>query len=208
MMHDKLIRGCGVALCAAAILTLAINVFVSPLLPRSEPFSVVASSQVYFVRQCLAALAAWLLIFGIIGLHLSRTRAGAFGTIVFLIALTGGIGLFSLEYGQAFTVHDYALNAPQALDRALATPGGPLPLGAMMVIGGFYLGWLLIAISLLVTRDYPRLAAGLILGGMIAAPVLHATGTFSVYAGIVASLIIGAGWFTIGLRMVRAPSAG
>jgi cytosine/uracil/thiamine/allantoin permease len=64
-------RGCGVALCVAAVVTLGLNVFITPFLPQTD-FAAVAASQAYLVRQLLAALCAMLLVFGVVGIHVSR----------------------------------------------------------------------------------------------------------------------------------------
>ncbi len=196
---NAFVRGCGMAFCIAAITTLALNVFVSPHLPEGS-FAVIAASHTYFLRQCIAAAVALLLVFGMIGLHLSRLgRAGTFATLALIVALTGQVMLFSVEYSQAFTVHDYALYAPAMLDAAMADPHRPLPLGALIAIGTFVIGWLLLAVSLLTERS-TRIAAILIIIGI---PLAFVTKSMGVYGGILASLVTGAGWFLLGLHMIR-----
>lgn len=204
-MAGSFVRWCGLALCLAAVTTLALNMLVSPHLPEG-PFATVAASQVYFLRQCIASAVALLLVFGIAGIHVSRLgRVGLFGTIAFVLAFAGQVLLFAIEYGQAFQVHDYAINAPAVLNAAMADPHRPLAIGALIAIAGFFFGWLLLAISLLVSRHCARLGPALIVVGL---PLLFVTKGLGVWGGIITSAVTGAGWFLIGLEMTRRPSAG
>ncbi|MGE0597370.1 MAG: hypothetical protein AB7P07_13485, partial [Hyphomonadaceae bacterium] len=105
----------GLALCLAALLTIGINAVLTPMLPQGS-FADIAASQVFLVRQSIASAAALLMLFGIVGLHVSRLdRVGAFGGIAFVAAVAGGVGLFAVEWNQIFTVRDFALHAPDAL---------------------------------------------------------------------------------------------
>ncbi len=204
-MTGSFVRWSGLALCVAAVTTLALNIFVSPWLPTGS-FSVVAASQTYFLRQCIASAVALLLVFGIVGIHAGRGgRAGLFGGIAFIVALAGQVTLFAIEYGQAFQVHDYALHASAMLDQAMTDLHRPLAMGAIIAIGGFFFGWLLLSISLLVSGTYSRLAPALILLGLI---LLFATKPLGAYGGMITSAVTGAGWFLIGLRMMRQRPAG
>lgn len=195
-MTGSFTRWSGLAFCIAAVTTPALNILVSPHLPQGA-FAVVAASQIYFLRQCIAALVALLLVFGLVGLQVSRLgRVGAFGTIAFVLALAGQVTLFSVEYGRAFTVDDYALYAPDMLNTAMTDLHRPLAIGALTAIAGFFFGSLLLAISLLVSRDYSRVAAVLIIIGL---PLAFLTKGLGVYGGIVTSLVTG------GLVPARAP---
>jgi len=204
-MTDTSIRASGACLCAAALTTLALNVLVSPHLPAG-PFSAIAASRVYFARQVIASAVAMALVFGLAGVRESRLAgSGRFAVVACASALAGQVLLFSIEYGQAFIVHDYALMAPAALDGAMGNPHGPLAIGAILAIAIFYLGWILLAIALLRARRIPRMSAGLLLFGFLVTPVLNGIKALGVVGGIVASLIVGAGWFLLGLRMIRMP---
>lgn len=203
-MAGSFVRWCGLALCVAAVTTLALNIVVSPHLPTGA-FATVAASDVYFLRQCIASAVALLLIFGIAGVHVSRLgQVGLFGTIAFVAAFTGQVLLFAIEYGQAFQIHDYALHAPAMLDAAMADPHRPLTVGALIAIGGFFLGWMLLAVSLLVTRHFHRLGPALILVGL---PLMFATKGLGAIGGVITSAVTGAGWFLIGLEMMRRRTA-
>ncbi|MBA2936403.1 hypothetical protein HZF05_20160 [Sphingomonas sp. CGMCC 1.13654] len=204
-MTDASLRASGACLCAAAVATLALNLLVSPHLPAGS-FAVIAASRVYFLRQVIASAVALALVFGLAGVRDGRLAgSGAFAAIACTSALGGQVLLFAVEYGQAFFVHDYALHAPAALDAAMGGPHGPLAIGAVLAIAVFYLGWLLLAIALLLARRIPRSITALLLFGFVATPVLNAIKALGVAGGILASLIVGAGWFLLGLRMIRTP---
>lgn len=195
----------GSALCAAAVLTVCINFVLTPMLPDGL-FSDLASSPVFLVRQSLAAAAALLMLFGIVGLHVSRLgRIGAFGAIAFVVAVAGGAGLFSVEWNQLFTIRDFALHAPQTLNEIEDAEGlTPFDIGALTAAAAFFLGWFLLAISLLASTQYSKLSAGLVLTGFILAPALSALGVTGPWAAAGASLVIGAGWFLLGLQMMQS----
>jgi hypothetical protein len=204
-MTDASMRASGACFCAAAVTTLALNVLVSPHLPAGS-FAVIAASQVYFVRQVIAATVAMALVFALVGLREGRwAGTGIFAGVACVSVLAGQVLLFAIEFGQALIVHDYALHAPAALDRTMADPRGPLATGAIVAIVVFYLGWLLLAVALLRARRVSRLSAGLLLAGFLATPLLNAIKALGAAGGIIASLVVGAAWFLLGLQMMRAP---
>jgi hypothetical protein len=203
-MIGSFTRGCGVALCVAGVATFALNLIVSPMLPKGS-FATIAASDVYLLRQSCASMIALLLVFGIVGLHVSRLgRVGAFGTIAFVLALTGAVGLFSIEYNQVFTVRDVALHAPALLDRIMVVAFGPLITGAALAIGAFYLGWILLALSLLGSRQYSKASAGLVLAGIAVGLGLSGVEALGRWHGVASSFVISLGWFLIGLQMARS----
>jgi len=206
-MNKDFVRWTGLALCVAAVITFGINTLLTPMLPQRS-FPAVAASQVFLVRQSFAAAAALLLIFGIVGLHVSRLgRVSGFGTAAFVVALSGGAGLFSVEWNQLFTIRDFALHAPDALGRIEDAKGlTPFDLGSLIAASTFFLGWLLLAVSLLLSNEYSKLSAGLILAGFIVAPALSAMGVSGAWAAAGASAIIGAGWFLLGVQMMQLRS--
>lgn len=207
-MIGSFTRGCGVALCLAAVITLALNVFVTPFLPGDD-FTQIAASNAYLIRQCLAALVAALLMFGVIGIHVSRLgRAGAFATIAFVIAVIGSLGLFNIEFGQASTFHAIAVHAPAALTQVMAIKDSSLAIGASLGVLAFLIGWLVLAISLLVSSQYSKLAPAMIIAGLPISFVLSAAGLPTPWPAIVSSLLTGGGWFLIGVEMIRLRGQG
>lgn len=201
-MIGSFTRGCGIALCAAAVITLGLNVFVTPFLP-SDDFTAIAASSAYLIRQCLAALVALLLMFGVIGIHVSRLgRAGIFATIAFVIAVTGSLGLFNIEYGQASTFHAIALHAPAALTQVMAIKDSSLAIGASLAVLAFFLGWFVLALSLLVSSQYAKPGPALVMIGLPLPLILSAAGLPTPWPAIASSLATGGGWFLIGWQMI------
>jgi hypothetical protein len=202
-MIGSFTRGCGFALCAAAAITLALNVFVTPFLPKDD-FTAIAASNAYLIRQCLAALVAALLMFGVIGIHVSRLgRVGRFGTTAFVIAVIGSLCLFDIEYGQVSTFHAIALHAPAALTQVMAIKDSSLAIGASLAVLAFFLGWFVLALSLLLSSHYAKLGPALIMIGLPLSLILGAAGLPTPWPAIASSLATGGGWFLIGWQMIR-----
>lgn len=72
--HDGLVRWAGAALAAGGVHTALINAFLTPAVATGQPFAVTAATPVFLWRQAASALAAALLLFGSVGLHLGRGR--------------------------------------------------------------------------------------------------------------------------------------
>jgi hypothetical protein len=201
------LRWCGVALSAAAFLTVGLNVVLTPMLPDGD-FSDIASSNAFLWRQSLAAAAALLLLFGIVGLHVNRlSRIGVFGGVSFALALVGGAALFAIEWNQLFTIRDFAIQAPDTLNAVEDAEGlTPFDVGALAAASAFFLGWFLFAVSLLLSGRYSRVSTALVLVGFVIAPLLGAAGVTAAWAAAGASVVIGAGWLLLGLQLMRASS--
>ena len=199
------LRWTGGALCAAAILLVVINAGLTPRLPDGA-FSEIAASQVFFWRQCLAALTAFLMTFGVAGVFFAQAnRVSFFGRTAFFVALAGGLALFATEWGQIFIVRDLALNNPGALDQLEDAPGlTPFDIGAIAAFSVFALGWVLLAISALLARVFTRWSAALLLIAFFITPAL---GAFGVWGAAGGSILIGLGWMALGVQLVRLKPA-
>ena len=75
---------------------------------------------------------------------------------------------------------------------------------AALAIGAFYIGWILLALSLLGSRHYSRTSAALVLAGIALGLGLSGVTALGRWHGAASSLTISAGWFVIGLQMLRA----
>jgi hypothetical protein len=201
MASQAFLRWTGAALCVAAILLVIINVVFTPQLPEGA-FSSLAQSQVYFWRQCLAALTAFLMTFGIVGVFSAQAdRVSFFGRAAFLIALAGGMALFATEWAQIFIIRDFALHNPAAIDQLEDLPGLTLfDLGALAAFGVFALGWVLLAVSALFARVFTRWSAGLVLIAFFVTPAL---GAFGVWGAAGGSVLIAIGWIALGVQIFR-----
>ncbi len=195
----------GLSLVLAGLLLIGINAVLSPMLPQGG-FAELAASDVFFIRQILAALTALLMLFGVIGLHLGQMhRAGAFGAVSFALAVAGAVALFSVEWNQAFTIRDFAQQAPATLEAVEDAKGlTPFDIGALIAASAFFLGWFLFALSLFFTKVFSRIGAVLVAIGFFVAPILSAATVSGPIALIGSSIVIGAGWLLLGLSLMRS----
>lgn len=198
----------GISLCVAGLLLIGINAVLSPMLPQGS-FGELASSDVFFIRQILAAIAALLMLFGVIGLHLGQMhRSGIFGGISFALAIAGAVALFSVEWNQAFTIRDFALQAPETLEAVEGAQGlTPFDIGALIGSSAFFLGWLLFAVSVFLANVFSRVGSALVAIGFFAAPILSLAKVSGPVALIGASIVIGGGWLLLGVSLVRSARA-
>lgn len=169
----------GLSLLLAGLLLIGINAVLSPLLPQGG-----------FAE--LAALTALLMLFGVIGLHLDQMRrAGAFGGAAFALAVAGAVALFSVEWNRAFTIRDFAQQAPATLEAVEDAKGlTPFDIGALIAAAAFFLGWFVFALSLFFANVFSRIGAA-----------LAAIGFFLALIG--SSIVIGVGWVLLGLGLMR-----
>jgi hypothetical protein len=152
-MNQAFAKWTGAALCVAAVLLVVINAGLTPRLPDGE-FSHLGASQIFLLRQSLAALTALLMTFGIVGIFSAQAdRVSFFGRFAFLLAFAGGMALFATEWAQIFVIRDLALNNPAAVDQLEDAPGMTLfDIGALAAFSMFALGWIMLAISMLFAR--------------------------------------------------------
>src|SRR5258706_12326086 len=109
-------RGCGRALLLGGALTILINVVITPLLPRDQGSAAAMSTGIFLLRQSASGVAALLLVFGCLGLHLvQRTVSGIFGAVAFFTAFLGGCLLFAVEWVDVFVLHPLAQTSADVL---------------------------------------------------------------------------------------------
>jgi hypothetical protein len=146
------------------------------------------------------------MLFGVIGLHLGQMhRSGVFGAISFALAVAAAVALFSVEWNQAFTIRDFALQAPATLEAVEDAEGlTPFDIGALIASALFFLGWFLFAMSLFFAKVFSRFGAALVALGFFVAPILSAAQVTGPVALIGASVVIGAGWLLLGVSLVRS----
>ena len=202
--HDGLVRWAGAALAAGGVLTALINAFLTPAVATGQPFAVTAATPVFLWRQAASALAAALLLFGSVGLHLRQAgRAGGFGAAAFALAFLGSALLLASEWAEVFLVRTLALRAPEAL-RALDAGPGPSPydLGSIAALATFTLGWIALAAATIRAGMLSRRAAALVIVGLFSIPLLHPV-LPGVWGAAVGNAILGAGWLWLGLDLRR-----
>jgi hypothetical protein len=200
-MNQAFAKWSGAALCIAAVLLVGINVVLTPRLPDGA-FSQLGASQIFLLRQSLAALTAFLMTLGIVGIFSAQAnRVSFFGRTAFCVALAGGMALFATEWAQIFIIRDLALSNPAALDQLEDAPGLTLfDMGALAAFTAFALGWVLLAISALLARVFSRWSAALVLIAFFVTPALGPLGVWGAAAG---SVVIAAGWTALGVQLFR-----
>lgn len=195
------IRRCGRSLLFGGALTILINVIATPLLRRNQASTILASTDIFLIRQAASGVAALLLIFGCLGLHLAqRTTSGSFGAAAFLMSFIGGCFLFAVEWTNVFVLRALARSNPDAF-RALDNDS-LMNAGFVSALALFALGWLLLCVSLWRTGVLPRRGAVVTLAGLLAIPVLQAT--LGLGGAIAGSVVLGLGLMELG----RALAAG
>jgi hypothetical protein len=70
------IRGCGLALLLAGVLTILINVIVAPLMFSDHTSAVRETTNIFLLRQSASGVAALLLIFGCLGVERCGRKLG------------------------------------------------------------------------------------------------------------------------------------
>jgi hypothetical protein len=200
------IRGCGRSLLLGGALTILINVIATPLLHRNQASTILASTDIFLVRQAASGVAALLLIFGCLGLHLAqRTTSGAFGVAAFVTSFVGSCLLFAVEWTNVFVLRAVARSNPDVFRALDKNP--LLSAGFISAAGLFALGWLLLCISLWRTQILPRRGAIVTLAGLLAIPVLQAT-PLGLGGAVAGTVLLGLGLMVLGQALATGSFSG
>jgi len=195
-------RSCGIALVLGGALLILINAFLTPLLPTDQSEVAIRTSAIYLFRLSASGIAAMLLLFGCLGVHLAqRSVSGAFGGAAFIIVFVGNCLLVAVEWSNVFVLRAVAQSNPEALsalDESML-----LTIGFASAAGLFALGWLLLAVSLWRTRVFARWAPLTILAGLIAIPALGAT-PLGMAGAIAGNVVLGLGIMGLGRALAKA----
>jgi hypothetical protein len=201
---NRLSRRCGIALVFAGTLTILINGIVAPfMLARHLPPEVVPTTNIYLLRQSLSGLAALLLIFGCLGIHLvQREASGIFGAVAFVTAFIGGCLLFAVEFADVFILPAVAVASPETYVAIDKNPFMSIGFGSAAAL--FTIGWLLLAISVWRIRLLPRWAAITTFAGLFLIPILQAP--FGFPGGIAGNVVFGLGLMGLGFAVATLAS--
>ena len=204
MPNSRMIRWAGLALAGGGALTFLINAALTPALLSHAPFAQTAASSLFLWRQSASALAAALLLFGAVGVYVCQAdRLGAGGLLAFVMSLLGSSLLLATEWTEIFLVRTLAVRAPDALN-ALDSGHGMnfYDIGSMAALSLFMLGWLAMATASIKAGVLARGAAGLVIAGLFAIPLLSAALRMP-WGPIAGNAILGAGWVWMGLEVRR-----
>jgi hypothetical protein len=181
-----------------------INVAITPLLPRSEVSAAVMSGDIFLLRQSASGVAALLLLFGCLGLHLvQRLASGVFGASAFLLAFVGSSLLFAVEWANVFVLRAVARTSAATLAAIDKHPF--MNLGFATAAGIFALGWFLLSVSLWRAQVLPRWAALATMAGLLATPVLQ--GLLGLAGAIAGNLLFGVGLMGLGRAVARSSTS-
>ncbi|HET9793178.1 MAG TPA: hypothetical protein VFS34_01855 [Thermoanaerobaculia bacterium] len=189
------IRRCGRSLEAGGILLILINVLFTPLMISRRGAGPPEATALFLARQSTSAVAALLLIFGCLGIHLvQREVYGRLGAGAFLAAFVGGCLLFAVEWGNVFLVQPVARIAPAAF--AAVDKDTFSNLGFASAAGLFALGWLALSLTTWRFGNLSRPAAIATFVGILSIPILQAL--FKTPGAILGNAIFGAGLTALG----------
>lgn len=195
-------RGCAFALVLGGALLILINVILTPLLPTQQGEAVVRTSAIYLFRLSASGVAAMLLLFGCLGVHLAqRSVSGAFGTAAFLVAFVGNSLLVAVEWSNVFVLRAVAQTNPEAL--SALDKSTLMTTGFVSAAGLFALGWLLLAVSIWRTRMLARWVPLTVVAGLILIPALGAT-PLGMAGAIAGNVVFGLGLIGLGRALAKA----
>jgi hypothetical protein len=201
-------RWLSLSLAVGGALALVVHLIVTPLVPSSEGFEVVASSSAFLWRQSLSAVVAAFILLGAAEI-LCRPAQGAprWAGPAAALAMLGSAALIAQEWGEIFIVRALALAEPAALVRLDSTPGiDSYDLGAMTALVLFTAGCLALIAAALRTPGATKAGPCLVLAGFFLIP-LGAALTHSVLGTIPGDAVMDAGWILWGLDRYRSARA-
>jgi len=124
----------------------------------AQPFSETAQTASFALTGVLSLLAAVLILFGLVGLHLRQSeRAGILGVLGFALAFLGTALVVGLSWALLFVAPSVAVEAPEFLDAEQVA--GPLNAGFILTSLVLAVGWALFAFAALRAGTYPRWVA-------------------------------------------------
>jgi hypothetical protein len=162
MTSSNLIRWSGLAALVGGVLIAVLDVAES-VISGGQPESVIAGTTALIIVRIAFLVPILLILLGLVGLYARQAeQAGSLGLIAFLVAFSGTVMVFGLQWSGAFLWPWLADVAPELLDTEPTT----LLVAAFML--GFVLlalGWLLFGLASLQARVLPRGAAVLLMVG-------------------------------------------
>ena len=194
---DKLFKISGMLFVIAGILLLVINIVFTPQLLAIESYEEGVTTYVYAWRLGLACFTALSCSLGSIGLFFLYHKENPnkwTGIILLFSLIVGNSMLLAHEWNQFLFVRELALSFPGTLEDLNELEGFSLyDLSAIFSVSIYFLGWLIGTIILWKGKVIKPIVALLIVGGLIASPLLAAFLPV-VYAGIIASILLASGW--------------
>jgi hypothetical protein len=170
MSPSTLFRVSGLALVlAAAMFVVAEMLAFSIFVREGDGYDLrsFATSNTFILQSLLTLLAGTLLLGGLVGLYVRQSEAaGKLGLIAFLLAFLGTALVTGDFYVNTVVTPMVAMEVPAFLDNPLS---GFLQVWLPVSFGILTLSWLLLGVSIVRTRVYPRGASWLLLIGAVVA---------------------------------------
>ena len=203
---ERVIKNGGIALVLAGLCFIITNAGISPFVNFEAPYSELLTSQLFLTRMIFAALTAFFLLFGAVGLILYQIQMGSakfLGYFGFWMSIAGSAFLLANEWHQIFILPEIAAINPDAIDRLNTSDNfGGYDLAAIIAITSFTVGWILFALSTLISKKIKPLGPALVIAGFFVLPLLSGILT-PVWGGAIGSILLGLGFSLIGRELIK-----
>ncbi len=170
MSTSNLLRISGLALMLAAAMFVVAEMLAFSIFLREEDASDLrsfATSNTFILQSLLTLFAGILLLGGLVGLYVNQSEAaGKLGLVAFFLAFLGTALVTGDFYVNTVVTPMVAMEVPAFLDHPLS---GFLKAWLPFSFGVLALSWLLLGVTTVRTRVYPRGASWLLLIGAVVA---------------------------------------
>ncbi len=158
MSRSNLVRMSGLALMLSCVLFVITGLIQLYLL-----FNPAGYQTVFNFISPITLVAGPLVLLGLLGLYARQLEvAGILGLTAFLVTFFGSVFATGVYWYNAFVVPSIAPVSFESYVRLETERPWPYWFGLMLAYELLYLGWLLVGVTILKTRTFPRLAAGLL----------------------------------------------
>jgi hypothetical protein len=170
MSPSNLFRISGLALVLAAAMFVVAEILAFSIFLREEDATDLrsfATSNAFIIQSLLTLFAGTFLLGGLVGLYVRQSEAaGKLGLVAFLLAFLGTALVTGDFYANTVVTPMVAMEVPSFLDNPRS---GFLQAWLPFSFGILALSWLLLGVSTVRTRVYPRGASWLLLIGAVVA---------------------------------------
>ncbi len=170
MSTSNLLRISGLALMLAAAMFVVAEMLAFSIFLREEDASDLrsfATSNTFILQSLLTLFAGILLLGGLVGLYVNQSEAaGKLGLVAFFLAFLGTALVTGDFYVNTVVTPMVAMEVPAFLDNPLS---GFVQMWLPFSFGVLALSWLLLGVTTVRTRVYPRGASWLLLIGAVVA---------------------------------------
>lgn len=205
MINQKL---AGFALALGAILFMVTNTVLTIRLPSDGRAADIFGSDAFLLRLSFAAATVFFLLVGAMGIaRLVAQKPRRLGAAAFAATFVGSLFVFAHEWGQVFFLHELANVAPEGMNALDERQGLNLySVEPLLGLPLFLIGWILLAISALISPNFRAIGPMILLGGFCLLPLL-AYSLPGVWGFVVGNSVLGIGWFLMAFDLMRYEGA-